>query len=150
MKKINILLAIVIATLFVACFQPSLERKAKSRIKQISVELKDRLKSFDAQNLDVVFSDDSLCVIQCDIKAESYSGEKAEFKMEYYVLLDGKNDNRLLEHYYFLEDKKSIFDRYFDFFQVPLPSDKKETGRLLRLSARTFDAFHLKEVEQDE
>lgn len=150
MKRINILFTIVIATLFVACSkQPSLETKAKERLKtHITKALADKTKNVSLTDFETILADDSVCVIQCNVNCENYSGEKTTFKMEYYIMWTATKNKSLVENFYIIGEKKSVFDRVMKFRDGTLPSEKSEKARALRIYAPALDNFILKEVSE--
>ena len=151
MKKFILLFAITSLMLF-SC-SPSLEKKAIERYKIFPNEaLKNKFASFDISDAKVIFSDDSICVLQYDVTSENYSGEKFNVKMEYFILQtqDRKDDpSHLLEASYVLDDERgSLLDNeiihYEKIIHKPIPSDPSERRNMLRMLAiiLTSDAIH--------
>lgn len=148
MKRINILLTIAIATLFVACSKPSLEDKAKERIRfHMDKIFSGTAKYYEVRNFETLFADDSVCIIQYDVYAENYSRENATLTMEYFILWTLKKE--LVEDFYILEkNKSSIMDRISKFYEGQLPKEKSERSHSIRASIPAFQAFSLKKVKE--
>lgn len=151
MKTVHYLLIAAIATLFVACSEPTLEKTAKERIcSHMKEALGARNKSIEVNNIETVFSDDSICILHYDLDAENFSGDKASFKMEYYILWTTLKEPCLKECFYFLEDKKSIIDRVIKFTDGKLPEEHKKRAHSLRVFAPALDAFSTVKVKLED
>lgn len=138
MKRINILLAIAFATMFVACSKPSLEDRAKDRAKAMLEEaLKDsEVSTFEVQNEKVDFSGDSLCILQFDVNARSVYGETSVTPMEYVIgwtIGTEKRKPELQEAIYPISRKTKPVKLFAkDFMDGKLPDDKIQYERVLR------------------
>lgn len=94
MKRINILLSIVIAALFVACSKPSLEEIAIERSKKY-------ISPYD-EYVFVEFSSDSICIIN----RHAVLIEEADTikPVEYYIMWTPGGKKELVECFYKIED----------------------------------------------
>lgn len=149
MKRINILLTIIIAALFVACSSRSFEDEAKRRVNNhVEKMLGGKTKSFSVTDIENVYSDDSICILQCNLNGENYSGEKATVRVEYYILWSVGTEKKLLENLTILENgKKSIMDRVLK-LEENLPTDKEKRSHALRAFIPGIDAFSIIEVKE--
>lgn len=136
---------------------PSLEKKAIERYKIFPNEaLKNKFASFDISDARVIFSDDSICVLQYDVMSENYSGDKFSVKMEYFILRtkDRKDEpSHLLEASYVLDDERgSLLDNeiihYAKIVHKPIPSDPAERRDMLRLLAIILTSNELHRVTE--
>ena len=154
MKQINTILTFAVATLFVACGKPSqkesLEEKAMERARLYTeAAIGDRAKTLEITDFETIFSDDSVCIIQYDAKAESYSGETATLNMEYYILWTISKERKLVENFYILDGKKSLMDRTISFFEGDFPKDDSIRSIRLRICGSALDAFSLKDATKE-
>lgn len=86
MKKINLLLAIVIAAILTACSGSSLESKAKERYEKLFASLyESMLSSYKLSDEEVAFAGDSVCVMHYTADVVYLSGEKEKCNMEYII-----------------------------------------------------------------
>ena len=91
MKRINILLVIIIAALFVACSQ-SFEDKAKSHLREMAeIEANDP-NSLIIQDEKVIFSNDSVCFISYVVKDKNIYGNYTKSEYEYYYINTNHGD----------------------------------------------------------
>lgn len=149
MKRLNILIAIVIATLFVACSKPTLEDKAKERIKMhMDNAFGDKTKTMTLSNLETIFTDDSVCVVQYSVDCKNFSGDEATLRMEYYIMWTAVKDKSLVESFYVLDTKKSLLDRVANFCDGSLPKEESERSHALRVFGPAIDSFSLKTVTE--
>lgn len=153
MKRIDILFVVIITALLSACSGHSLDSQARERAKtHIKNVLSDRVKKYDIQDIEIVYSGDSLCVIQYKLDGENFSGEKANISMEYYIMWTPRNRKespKLVETFYPLSEKKSILDRVPEMFKdAPLPKDKSEKEHTIRVAASVLDFFVLSDVKE--
>lgn len=148
MKKIFIAF---VATLFVACSGPSLEKKAKERIVHHMQEaIGNNAKKFNIGNYETIFSDDSICVIQYDVNAENFSGDNATLNMEYYILWTTTKEHRLVECFYVLDNKKSVIDRVIDFSDGKIPEERQKKAHFFRAIAPALDAFSIHNINPED
>lgn len=149
MKRINILLTIVIAAMFAACSSHSFEDEAKKRLNNhVEKMLGGKTKSFSITDIENIYSDDSICILQCNLNGESYSGEKASIRTEYYLLWSVGVEKKLLENISILENgKQSIMDRVLK-FEENLPEEKEKRSHALRAFIPGIDAFSIIEVKE--
>ena len=151
MKTLHYLLIAAIATLFVACSEPTLEKTAKERI---SSHMKEAIgknsKYFNIDNYETVFTDDSIYVVQYEVHAENYSGDKATLKMEYYIMWSTLKEPKLVESFYILGDKKSVVDRVIDFSEGKLPDEPQKKAHFIRTIAPALDAFSIHHVKLED
>ena len=148
MKRINILLTII-AILLASCSKPSLEDKAKERIRfHVDKIFSGNAKHYEVRDFETLFADDSVCVIQYDVYAENYSREKATLTMEYFILWTLKKE--LVEDFYILEgNNSSVMDKVSKFYEGQLPKEKPERSHSLRASIPAFQALSLKKVKEE-
>ena len=85
MKRIDILLTAALATLFVACSKPSLEEKAKNRIKPATELLVNDPNSLIIQDIQPIIVNDSLCAYSFLAKAKNVLGGYVTINMEYFI-----------------------------------------------------------------
>lgn len=155
MKRINILLTIVIAVVFAACSKPSLEDKAKERIRPLidSTISGSEVVSYSITEEEVVYSGDSICIIHFDINATNDYGEKHTESMEYVIMWTVRSSRmpkaKLKEVVRPISrTKKPLLTFTKDFFHEPLPDDKVEKERMLRIAGPTIFFFSWKDVQQ--
>ena len=99
MKRINILISILIASWLVSCSQPSFQDKAETRCQQHFMDIfKDRYASVNLKQQKLMFSGDSICIIQYVAVVESYSGKTEEQRMEY-VLVWSRDETPILREF---------------------------------------------------
>ena len=125
MKRIDILLTVFSALLFVACSSPNLKEVALERSKKY-------ITPYD-EHVRVVYSGDSICVIQRSA-VMSDEREAVGKETEYYLMwTSGVNEEKtLVEYYYELPNGEgSLLESY----GYPYP-DVSSNDRLLRANAR--------------
>lgn len=159
MKKIYILLTVIIATLFVACSQQSLESKAKERIRPfMDYKIKQmEISSYDIQNETVVYSSDSICIIQFDAQLRSPYGEKESVPMEYILfwtpevnVKDIHKEATLTEVMYSVDRNgiKPLQISVNEFLKDAPSADKIDYDKYLRLSASPQAMLRGREVKE--
>ena len=85
MKRINILLAIVIAVLMTACSE-SLESKALKRSDRLVDSLVTaKISSYSVLDKEIVYSGDSICVCHFKLNIKDHYGKSHEQMMEYFI-----------------------------------------------------------------
>lgn len=158
MKRINILLTIAFATLFVACSKQSLEDMAKERARScVELLCSNDVQDFELHDFETVFNSDSACIIHFSAKVKTVYGETSDLPMEYYVLwtnrLSGKTaegtdtvyEPELVECAYPVrrDGVKPLITRIKDFTEMPIEMDDK----IVRVYACAFDSFRYRKVE---
>lgn len=140
MKRIDILLSIIIAALFVACSKPSLEELAIERSKMY-------FNTYD-KFVRVDFSSDSICVINRHatfVEDEDSVGTPSE----YYIMWTTGKDSRLVEYYYKISTEKEFLrDCAYEIWKKNDEEYFKDEQRNLRLSAKYRDEDKWIEVEE--
>lgn len=154
MKRINILLAIIIAVLMTACSE-SLESKARERYKNYTHGALDhKYAKVEISDEKVLLSDDSICVLQYTVYSENYSGESGKIRMEYILFWSTFEKPELMEAFYVLDKKKrSLLDceiSWYSLFNgVSMPQDKEERYRNLRSIAPGYNLSNVIVVKED-
>lgn len=151
MKKVK-LLFIVIAACFMAACSGSLERQAKSRYKEFPKGLEKKMASVDVKDEKVIFSEDSICIIQYTIDTENYSGEKNSARMEYILWWFPDDEPKLMEATHELDgENSSILDNevvwYDKVMRKEIPEDKQERSRNLRIISIALAPLQVQVVE---
>lgn len=156
MKRINILpVLFIVIVLFVACSE-SLEHKASKRYKNLFLEIAPKTATLEVSEPDILFSDDSICVLQYSVDAGNYSGDKASFRMEYFLLRTEKDDNNESELYeatYILDKERgSLLDNeiihYDKILHENIPDDISKRRKTLRMLAIVLTPRELRKVEE--
>jgi len=135
MKKINLLLAIVIAAILTACSGSSLESKAKERYEKLfASKYGNVVSSYTLSDEVVSFAGDSICVLLYKVEAVSFTGKSENSDMEYVIMRYSKGD--LYEFTYPVEyNIKSIFVDYQELYHKPFHKGDKECEKLLKVIA---------------
>lgn len=151
MKRINILLTIAIATLFVACSKPSLEDKAKVRIKPLVEKLKSDpvFVSTEVENQQTIFSGDSMCIIQYDLKIRNSYGENGTVPMEYILFYSLESGTPYGLTYSIGRDEKPLTIIVKDLYGEKVPTDKYEYEKTLRLHAMILALGRKGKIDDD-
>lgn len=147
MKALNILFLSAILILS-SCSKPILERKAMERIpKALTERLGGKVKNHDASNFEIVFCDDSLCIVHYDLNVASFSDEKLTTRCEYYIMRTFSKDEHwnLVECTYSLSDRKSIIDRVSKECERPV-MELEDASHQIRYNAITLDFFRLVKI----
>lgn len=136
MKRINILIVFIVAALFAACSE-SFEDKAKDRCVQHFMDIfKDRYASTNIKNQKIMFSGDSICIIQYTALVESHSGTKEEQLMEYTLAWSREAVPQLREFTYPIGGKtRALQDdliRTSDILGTTASKDNPKYERMLR------------------
>lgn len=100
MKKLNVFAVIVLIVLALcSCSQTSnMESMAKEQMKKTFKEMAKDPESVKLSNLEIVYSDDSLCIIHVDFSAKNRLGNDVKNRCEYiYISSNGKNYESLQE-----------------------------------------------------
>ena len=138
MKRFS--LFIIIATaLLLSCSKPSLEDRAKKRIKPATEIVVNDPNSLIIQDVRTVFYNDSLCVLQFLAKAKNGFGGYVTNKMEYYMVRgDELPDEGTYEWYecvYTIDDDKNELAYMARTFIRGLESEGVDLGDLDEESA---------------
>ena len=126
MKKINILLTIVIVTLFVAC--------SKQNLKEIAVErAKKYIHPYD-KYAHVSFSSDSICIID---RHPVFIDQQDKVKScEYYIMWTLDDEPKLVEFFFEKTDDRLFLERHCEkFLNERLPVENKQRSSILRTAA---------------
>ena len=117
MKRINILLVVV--ALLVSCSKQSLEERAKERMKPYTEIIINDPNSLIIQDVKVVLSNDSLCILHYLAKYKNAFGGYETHKMEYYMVREYEpNDDGTYDWYecgYDIENHKTLLQVAEDF-----------------------------------
>lgn len=139
MKRINILLSIVIAALFVACSKPSLKDVAIERSKMY-------FNTYD-RFVNVDFSSDSICVINRHatfVEDEDSVGTPSE----YYIMWTTGENSKLVECYYEISTERDfLVNSTFELFGKDDDEYFKNEQKSLRMWATHRDDDVWKEVK---
>lgn len=93
MKRINIFFCVIASILVLSCSKPTLEERAKSRVKNATELYVSDPNSLIIQDIQVKISNDSLCVLQYLAKSKNSVGGYETDEMEY--ILVSKADSAL-------------------------------------------------------
>ncbi|MCD8296946.1 MAG: hypothetical protein LUC88_05175 [Prevotella sp.] len=85
--KTKIFLMLVMTIFITSCAKQKVENNAKKAMENLIKEIVKDPKSLKISEKEIVFSDDSLCIIHVNVKAKNGFGADVESKMEYIYLL---------------------------------------------------------------
>lgn len=159
MKQINMLKLLAVLFVFSSCTS-SLEKKALKRCTIVPTEaIGYKCASLNFSDKKVLFSDDSICVVQYTVNTENYSGDKESMRIEYFILKTRGTDekpSKLLEATYVLDGKTaSLLDNeasHYEFIKKysnkQWPSSDSERSSFLRTLAVITNSKHLQVVDE--
>lgn len=146
MKKLFYFLLTIV--LFTACTSNSIESDAKEQMKKTLAEFMKDPSSMSINNEEIVFSDDSICVIQANVSGKNGFGGVSNSRMEYIYRTEKKEGKlKYYESLQNLEDKgtKSIMERAKEHYQYVenehLYSDDSNYAKMTE-AERKADAIH--------
>lgn len=142
MKRINILLIAIICLLSTSCSKMTFEEKAVSRVGVIvdKMEREGNLVSAELLDQRTIYSGDSICVINFNVRVTEKSGREGVLKMEYVLFWTDKQT--LYSLAYPIDKKgKNLLEDLYNMHSGKLPSDKYEYERLLRSLITIYSYF---------
>lgn len=103
MKRLRVLSMLMLASMsmpfMTSCSESAqMERAAKEQMEATFKEMARDPSSVNLSNIETVYSDDSLCIIHCDVSAKNGLGAEVKDRCEYiYINSDGKNYESYME-----------------------------------------------------
>ena len=141
MKRINILIVVLYALIFVACSKPSpsLESIAKERIRPYleNTFKGEGISLSGISNEETIYNGDSICIIHFTLSANDEFGSKASLPMEYVIMWTVASKKfpevELKEILISIDTEKPLIEFTENLYKRLLPTDKQEKERRLRI-----------------
>jgi hypothetical protein len=131
MKRIDILITFVFATMLLACTKPSIEDKAKKHLREAAEIIANDPTSLIIQGENVIFSNDSVCFISYVAKDKNELGNYTTNNCEYFYVhskdLSFSSEQQFDYHgAYYVDDKRDSKQKVADMVDYLLNEFLKE------------------------